>query len=179
VQEPVELGDGGQVRHSEPMAVTLRPLSHDDAVVVLAVNEASVHHLAPLDEDEYRWFVDSAALALGAELDGELVGFVFVLDPGLSYASRNYAWFSERYERFAYLDRVAIDERARRRGVGSAIYDAVEADASGRGVPLLLEVNVQPRNDASLAFHEARGFREVGNLAHDGGAKVVRLLAKG
>lgn len=161
------------------MAVTLRPLSLDDAPVVLAVNEASVHHLAPLDEDEFRWFVEAAALALGAELDGELVGFVFVLEPGLAYPSRNYAWFSERYERFAYLDRVAIDERARRRGVGSAIYDAVEADAAERGVPLLLEVNVQPRNDASLAFHEARGFREVGTLAHDGGAKVVRLLAKG
>lgn len=161
------------------MGPTLRPLTPADASVVLAINEASVHHLAPLDEDEYRWFLDVAAIAWGAVIEGEVVGFVFVLDPGVAYASRNYAWFSERYERFAYLDRVAIDERARRRGVGSAIYDAVEADASGRGVPLLLEVNVQPRNDASLAFHEARGFREVGNLAHDGGAKVVRLLAKG
>lgn len=160
------------------MAPTLRPLTPDDAPTVLAINEASVHHLAPLDEAEYRWFLDRAALAWGAEVDGELAGFVFVLDPGQPYASRNYAWFSERYESFAYLDRVAIDARARRQGVGTAIYDAVEAHAAARGVPLLLEVNLDPPNEPSLAFHAARGFTEVGTLAHDGGAKVVRLLAK-
>lgn len=160
------------------MTVTLRPLAPEDAAVVLAVNEASVHHLAPMDEPEYRWFLGAAALALGAELDGELVGFVLVLEPGVAYASRNYAWFSERYDRFLYLDRVAIDARARRRGVGTAIYDAVEAAAAERAVPLLLEVNLEPPNEPSLAFHEARGFVEVGTLAHDDGAKVVRLLAK-
>ena len=30
------------------MTVELRPLTFDDAAVVLAINEASVHHLAPL-----------------------------------------------------------------------------------------------------------------------------------
>lgn len=160
------------------MVVTLRPLTPGDATVVLAINEASVHHLAPLDEAEYRWFLDAAALALGAVIDGEVVGFVLVLDPGVAYASRNYAWFSERYDAFAYLDRVAIDARARRRGVGNAIYDFVEQHASQRGAPLLLEVNIEPPNHASLAFHAARGFEEVGTLAHDDGAKVVQLMAK-
>jgi len=161
------------------MGPTLRPLTVADAPVVLAINEASVHHLAPLDEDEFRWFLEVATIAWGAEIDGRLVGFTFVLEPGVAYASRNYAWFSERYERFAYLDRVAIDEGARRRGVGTAIYDAVEAHAAERGVPLLLEVNIEPPNHPSLAFHASRGFAEVGTLAHDDGAKVVRLLAKG
>jgi predicted GNAT superfamily acetyltransferase len=160
------------------MTATLRPLAPRDAAAVLAINEASVHHLAPMDEAEYRWFLDVAALALGAEVDGEVAGFVLVLDPGVEYASRNYAWFSDHYDSFAYLDRVAIAEGARRRGVGTAIYDAVEAYASDRAVPLLLEVNIQPANEPSLAFHASRGFEEVGTLAHDGGAKVVRLLAK-
>ena len=161
------------------MGPTLRPLTPADASAVLAINEASVHHLAPLDEDEYRWFLDVATIAWGAEIDGDLVGFVFVIDPGVPYASRNYAWFSERYEQFAYLDRVAIDRSARRKGVGTVIYEAVEAHASERGVPLLLEVNVDPPNHPSLEFHASRGFAEVGTLSHDGGAKVVRLLAKG
>jgi predicted GNAT superfamily acetyltransferase len=160
------------------MAPVLRPLTADDASTVLAINEASVHLLAPMDEAEYLWFLEVAAIAWGAEIDGLLAGFVLVLDPGLAYDSRNYAWFSERYEAFAYLDRVAIDERARRRGVGTAIYDAVEASAAERDVPLLLEVNVEPPNHPSLAFHASRGFEEVGTLAHDDGAKVVRLLAK-
>jgi hypothetical protein len=161
------------------MTVALRPLTFDDAAIVLAINEASVHLLAPMDEDEYRWFLATAAIAWGAEVDGVLAGFVFVLDPGCAYDSRNYAWFSERYESFAYLDRVAIDIRARRRGVGTTIYDAVEAHAAERGVPLLLEVNIEPPNHPSLAFHASRGFEEVGTLSHDDGAKVVRLLTKG
>lgn len=160
------------------MPTALRPLTGDDLATVLAINEASVHHLAPLDEEELRWFLDDATLALGAVVDGQLVGFVLVLAPGLSYASRNYAWFSSRYDDFLYLDRVAIDGRARRQGVGTAIYEAVEAAAAERGVPLLLEVNIQPVNEPSLAFHAGRGFAEVGTLEHDEGAKVVRLLAK-
>lgn len=172
------MGNRSRSRDSDPMAPILRPLTDADAPIVLAINEASVHHLAPLDEAEYRWFLAHAALALGAELDGELAGFVFVLDPGAAYASRNYAWFSERYDAFVYLDRVAIDGRARRRGVATVIYDAVEAHADDRGVPLLLEVNIEPPNHPSLAFHASRGFEEVGTLAHDDGAKTVRLLSK-
>lgn len=160
--------------------MALRPLTMADAPEVLALNEEVVHKLAPLDEAGYRWFLDHAALALGAELPeapGSLAGCVVVLDPGLAYDSDNYRWFAQRYDAFAYLDRVAVAAVARRRGVASAIYDAVEGDAARRGVPLLLEVNIEPPNHASLAFHASRGFTEVGTLAHDGG-KVVSLQAK-
>lgn len=159
------------------MAPQLRALTEADAEVVLAINEASVALLAPMDREAYRWFLREASCAWGAEVDGELLGFVIVLPPGLAYPSRNYAWFSDRYATFAYLDRVAIDAQARRQGLGTAIYDAVEQHSADELVPLLLEVNVEPPNHASLAFHDARGFSEVGTLAHDGG-KVVRLLAK-
>lgn len=158
------------------MAPHIRPLTEHDADDVLRINEASVHHLAPMGPDELTWFLVHAACAWGVEVDDELAGFVLVLPPGLDYASDNYRWFSARYDRFTYLDRVALDERHRRQGIGSVLYDAVEAEAHGRGGPLLLEVNVRPANEASLAFHDARGYVEVGTLAHDGGAKVVRLL---
>ena len=145
-----------------------------DTTTLLRGELLELHRIAPSDVDAllelwqsdedvlHRCWREVGARTLGAEVDGELLGFVFVLDPGVAYASRNYAWFSERYEAFAYLDRVAIDERARRRGVGSAIYDAIEADARDRGVPLLLEVNVEPPNEPSLAFHCGRGYAEVG-----------------
>ena len=158
------------------MAPEIRPLTSDDATDVLRINEAVVHKLAPMDDDEFHWFVEHAACAWAAEVDGALAGFVLVLEPGSVYESRNYRWFSEHYDDFLYLDRVAIDEQHRRRGIGGAIYDAVESFAAERGLPVLLEVNELPRNDASLAFHEARGYRPVGTLAHDDGAKVVRLL---
>ena len=42
---------------------------------------------------------------------------------------------------------------------------------------LCCEVNVRPRNDASLRFHHSIGFREVGQQDTDGGNKTVSLLA--
>jgi predicted GNAT superfamily acetyltransferase len=157
------------------VAPIVRPLTPDDAAAVLALNEEVVHKLAPMDEDRYRWFLDRAAMAWAAEVDGELAGFVLVLAPGEDYPSDNYRWFSERYEDFAYLDRVAVAAVHRRRGVGRAIYDAVEAAAAAEGRPVLLEVNVEPPNEASLAFHAARGYERLDELAHPDG-KVVRLL---
>jgi len=155
--------------------LTIRPLTVADAEAVLDLNETVVHKLAPMGASEYRWFLANASCAWGAELDGHLAGFVFVLEPGQSYESRNYRWFSDRYDDFVYLDRVAVGAEHRRRGVAGAIYDAVEAEAARRGRSVLLEINIQPRNDASRAFHEGRGYREVGTLTHDDGAKVVTM----
>jgi predicted GNAT superfamily acetyltransferase len=42
---------------------------------------------------------------------------------------------------------------------------------------LVCEVNLEPRNDASIAFHDARGYVEVGKLADDTG-RVTSMLAK-
>jgi predicted GNAT superfamily acetyltransferase len=39
------------------------------------------------------------------------------------------------------------------------------------------EVNLDPPNPRSLAFHERLGFREVGRQATKGGAFTVVLLA--
>lgn len=157
--------------------MTVRPLSPSDQDAVLRLNLESVHHLAPMDADEYHWFLGHARCAWAADVDGEVAGFVLVLDPGLGYESRNYRWFSERHDAFVYLDRVAVGDGFRRAGVGTAIYDAVEALAAELGVPVLLEVNAKPVNEPSLAFHRSRGYQEVGTLEHPD-AKVVSLQAK-
>lgn len=159
------------------MTVTIRPLGPSDADDVLALNDEVVHKLAPMDLERYRWFLEQADAAWAADHDGAFAGFVLLLGPGLAYDSDNYRWFSARHDRFLYLDRVAVASTHRRAGLGTAIYDAVEARAAAQRLPVLLEVNVEPPNHASLAFHERRGYDEVGTLEHPGG-KVVRLLAK-
>ncbi|MBP8212095.1 MAG: hypothetical protein KAY11_21220, partial [Ilumatobacteraceae bacterium] len=65
----------------------------------------------------------------------------------------------------------------RRYGIGRAFYDTLVVQFSGSWPVLLCEVNVRPRNDASLHFHHSIGFREVGQQDTDGGAKTVSLLA--
>jgi predicted GNAT superfamily acetyltransferase len=59
--------------------------------------------------------------------------------------------------------------------VAGRVYDLVESVASAYGL-LALEVNLVPRNDASLAFHLARGFVEVGRLGDD--SHLVSLQTK-
>ena len=76
---------------------------------------------------------------------------------------------------FYYLDRIVIAEEMRRRGLAGFVYDAMEDAARGFG-RMTLEVNVDPPNLGSLAFHERRGYVEVGRLGEPG--HVVGLMAK-
>jgi predicted GNAT superfamily acetyltransferase len=158
------------------MPPVLRPLTPDDQARVLVLNEAVVHKLAPLDGAGYRSLLAGSAHAWAVTVEEEVAGFVIVFGPGASYESDNYQWFAERHESFWYLDRVAIDARFRRQGLASAVYDEVESLAAATGRPVLLEVNCDPPNVESLAFHAQRGFREMATLTHPG-PKVVSLQA--
>ena len=62
-------------------------------------------------------------------------------------------------------------------GVFAVCMSPLRERLTGTAPVLLCEVNVRPRNDASLHFHHSIGFREVGQQDTDGGAKTVSLLA--
>ena len=87
---------------------------------------------------------------------------------GTAYDSENYRWFGARHPRFYYLDRVVVDAGVRRAGVGSRVYEQIEARAGTLAPVMCLEVNLDPPNEPSLAFHQSRGYREVGTLASNG-----------
>jgi predicted GNAT superfamily acetyltransferase len=163
-------------------AVLLRAMTDDDLDAVLALNAEHVPAVSPHTAPALARLVGMSTISLVAEVDGTFAGFCVVLPPGVEYASPNYAWFSAHagalgYASFAYLDRIAVGAAAQRRGVGRACYDRLVAELTGRVPVLFCEVNVRPRNDVSLAFHAAIGFREVGQQDTDGGAKRVSLLA--
>jgi predicted GNAT superfamily acetyltransferase len=160
---------------TEPPDV-LRPMTQSDVAAVLALNEEHVDLLSPMDGDrlsELRRWASRADVILA---DGQVAGFVLVFGPGTGYDSENYRWFDARFgPDFDYLDRIVIADRFRRRGLASAVYDAVEHVASRRG-RLALEVNIEPPNEASLAFHRRRGYQEVGRLGPEG--HRVSLMAR-
>jgi phosphinothricin acetyltransferase len=85
-----------------------------------------------------------------AELDGEVVGWVAVVP----YSRRAvYRGVGE--------ESVYVAERARGRGVGRALLEALVASARDGGL-WTLQAGVFPENGSSLALHRALGFREVG-----------------
>lgn len=152
----------------------LRPITPADLTDVLALNERDVELLAPLDEARLTQLMEWADRALVIDVDGATAGFVITFASGSSYDGDNFAWFSERHADFCYLDRVVIHEDFRRRGLGSRVYDELESSC-GRSL-FALEVNLDPPNEASLAFHHARGFVEVGQRV--AGGHLVSLLIR-
>lgn len=157
-------------------SVRLRDIADLDVPLVLDLNERNVELLAPLDAARLDQLSTWAHRAQVIEVAGEPAGFVITIPAGTDYDSPNYRWFSALYgSSFHYLDRIVFEDRFRRRGLGSVVYDMIEADAATAG-RLALEVNAEPPNPASLAFHAARGFAEVGRLGGPG--KTVAMLAK-
>ncbi len=157
------------------MAV-LRPIEPRDHAAVLALNALNEHLLAPMDEARLQHLLSIVDRADVVDVDSAVAGFVFTFAPGTGYDSPNYREFSRRYDTaFYYLDRVAIDDRFRRQGLATLVYDEIERVATPF-TRLTLEVNTRPPNEGSLAFHAARGFVEVGTLGDE--SKAVALLSK-
>jgi predicted GNAT superfamily acetyltransferase len=154
----------------------LREATHADWPALLAMNAASVRELSPLDEQRLRYILALAHRSPVVERAGEVVAFAVAIGPGADYDSRNYGWFGERYERFLYLDRIVVSASLRRQGIGAQLYDAME-QAAAPFERMVCDVNIEPPNEASLAFHAFRGYVQVGRLEH-GGAKTVALLSK-
>ncbi len=158
---------------------SIRSIEEADLARLLAINEANVPEVGPVDAGRLAFLIDESAIALAVELDRDLAGFCLVLGPGSSYDSVNYTWFMDRYDDALYLDRVAVDARFRGRGLGRALYDEVARRMSvdHPELPrLTLEVNVDPPNPGSLAFHAKQGFAEVGRQVSKG--IVVSLMSR-
>lgn len=159
-----------------PDAVVVRDLRLDELDAALALNQAAVPHVGEVSRERMRQVLAWADVALAVDVDGALAGFLIAMGPLSGYDSPNYRWFAERYdEDFLYLDRVVVRPEARSLGAGRALY---EAAFEARPSPYLVaEVNVEPPNPGSLAFHERLGFEQVGQVEH-GPGRVVAMLAK-
>ena len=154
--------------------VVIRSIEPTDLDRILRINEANVPEVGSVDADRMAFIVAESPIALVADIGDDVVGFCLVLAGGSTYDSVNYRWFTQRYDAFMYLDRVAVDSSARGRGVGSALYAEVDRrmatiDAADH---LALEVNVVPPNEVSLAFHARLGFSEVGQQDTPYGIRV-------
>ena len=164
---------------AEDQVVSLRPVEPADLEAVGLLNSAAVPAVNDLSSEELAWFAEVAHTFLVAVLPGaDIVGFLVGLDgPGVAYASVNYRWFSERYDCFLYVDRVVVDPSGQGRGIGRSLYEAFGQRAEGH-TALCAEVNIRPRNEGSLAFHDAFGMAAVGEQDSECASKRVRMFAK-
>lgn len=142
----------------------------------LALNAAVSEMTSPLDLLRLAQLLAAASAAPMALSEGRLAGFLIGFAPGADYDSPNFRWFRARLPRFAYVDRVVVAPDMRGQGIARRLYARFAALAGP--VPLVCEVNVEPPNPASDAFHARLGFVEIGRGSPAPG-KVVRYLHRG
>ena len=151
-------------------------LSTSDIDAMWAINEQGLPGTGQVSREEIGKLLELSSLSAGAFDSGELLGFVICLPPKTAYGSLNYAWFNEHYASFLYVDRIAVSEEHRNKGVGSALYNHVVSYSKQHGLPVAAEVNREPPNPGSMRFHQRFGFEEVGVLHH--AEKSVTMFLK-
>lgn len=154
----------------------LMPIRPGDLEAILALNNDHARELSWLDSEKLEHLAGEAFLALRAP---RFEAFMLAFDQDADYGSENFLWFKARYPRFAYVDRVAVAAEARGRGLARTFYEALFDRARSSGHTLVAaEVNSDPPNPASDAFHAAMGFEEVGSAAVYGGQRSVRYFVR-
>jgi len=155
--------------------VDIQPLSTLKEQDILALNEAHVRETSHLEPAEYQAMVAGAFYACGV---APAQAFLIAFDETADYTSPNFLWFRDRYQSFAYIDRVITAESARGQGLARALYEDLFAKARALGKPCVTcEVNIDPPNPGSDAFHARMGFSEVGTGVLKSG-KLVRYMVK-
>jgi predicted GNAT superfamily acetyltransferase len=140
---------------------------------LLALNNAHAVELSFADEPRMGLLVDEAFLAARV---GEIDALLLAFAPDAAYDSANYGWFAKRYASFVYVDRVVVAPAARGRGLARDLYAHLFATARAAGYErIVCEVNSDPPNPASDAFHQALGFAPVGEAALENGKTVTYL----
>ena len=161
------------------MLISTRVGTETDVANVHKLNESSLPAVNSLTANKLKTMIARSALFQVVELEQRFAGFVLTFLPNADYQSENLRWFNQYYNDFLYLDRIAIADFAKRSGCGSALYRQVENHCRENNISsIALEVNIRPRNQASLDFHQAMGYVEVGRQETGGGEKMVSLMMK-
>jgi predicted GNAT superfamily acetyltransferase len=154
----------------------LRAPTPSDLPALLALNNAHAAELGALSAEALSHLFE---ISFRARTTDDADAFFIALQQGAKYDSQNYRWFAERFTRFAYIDRVVVAAGARKAGVGRALYyDLIEAALHAGHDVLACEVNVEPPNPASDAFHAALGFQEIGRMRLVERGKTVRYFVR-
>lgn len=157
----------------DPQSARIRDLAPADLAAALALNNESAVEVNALTAEA---LANQVALAAAARIVDGALGLLIAFDETTPPQGPNHAWFLERLPAFLYIDRVVIARAARGRGVGRQLYQDLAERAAGR--PLCCEVNVDPPNPGSLAFHERLGFSARGEAVDPRNGKRVRYFVR-
>lgn len=150
-------------------------LSASDADTLLALNNAHQKETSFLSQSRWDHLVSQSYSATAIGTDGFLITF----DQHADYDSPNFVWFQEKYDVFVYVDRIVVSAASRGQGIARTLYESLINMARADGYTrIVCEVNLDPPNLGSVAFHGQMGFVEIGRAHQKDREKTVRYLSK-
>ena len=156
--------------------VMIRRAAPTDFETICALNLAEIQHTSAMDITRLAELDAISCYHQVACLDGIVSAFLLAMCNGTPYKNDNFEWFSKRYARFIYVDRVVVSPGSRGLRLGSLLYEDVFRHARSNAIPLITcEYNLVPPNEPSRLFHDKFGFKEKGTQWLANGAKQVSL----
>jgi len=159
---------------------------------LLALNNAHATELSALTLDRFNHLIRQSFYAAAI---GQADALLLTFDQSADYDSPNFLWFRAYFSHepvvagpaiddlhnrtFIYVDRVVTAPAARGRGYARALYSELFQRAkSASHTRVVCEVNFDPPNPASDAFHASLGFQEIGRASIHNHTKSVRYLLR-
>lgn len=169
----MRLNELGPARHPAILDVTTT-----DFDAIREINAAAVPAVSVLTPGYFEQLLRECTVFSLIQVEERTAGYACAMPHDATYDGVEFQWFRARFlQDFLYIDQVAIDRNHREKGLGRALYGHLEEYATRNRVSTLVcEVNHDPCNSASQAFHKRCGFVEAGRMKARG--VVVSLLAK-
>jgi predicted GNAT superfamily acetyltransferase len=156
--------------------VVIRPAVPTDFETICALNLAEVQHTSPMDITRLAELNAISCYHKVASLDGIISAFLLAMCSGSPYKNDNFEWFTKKYARFIYIDRVVVSSASRGLRLGSLLYEDIFRHARSNAIPMVTcEYNLVPPNEPSRLFHDKFGFKEQGTQWVANGTKRVSL----
>jgi predicted GNAT superfamily acetyltransferase len=157
-------------------SVMIRPAVPTDFETICALNLAEVQHTSAMDITRLAELDAISCYHKVACLGGIVSASLLAMCSGSPYKNDNFAWFSKKYARFIYVDRVVVSSASRGLHLGSLLYEDIFRHARSNAIPLVTcEYNIVPANEPSRLFHDKFGFKEQGTQWVANGTKRVSL----
>ena len=157
-------------------SVVIRPAVPMDFETICALNLAEVRHTSAMDITRLAELDAISCYHKVACLGGIVSAFLLAMCSGSPYKNDNFEWFSKKYPRFIYVDRVVVSSASRGLRLGTLLYEDIFHHARSNAFPLVTcEYNIVPANEPSRLFHDKFGFKEQGTQWVANGTKRVSL----
>jgi uncharacterized protein len=172
------------------MSPQIQPL-HSATQALLTLNNNHSVELSPLTLPELDCIIRASFFSATInDSDALLISF----DQSFPHEHQNLHWLRTYFanlrsenasanhyspDNFVYVDRVVVAPAARGKGHARALYtDLFQRAKSAGHTRIVCEVNLDPPNPVSDAFHASLGFSEIGRAPIPGHAKTVRYLLR-